>query len=170
MLDLFLLGKCHGIIYSLLLLLGMQTQHLFSEKTCSCACMCRLPSSFSSKGSVFLCSTHHIAELKKALGLLNSLLSSYQTVCFSARKDMYRFMNTTFQTESKKKKKLATSLSQPGLIYCISSYCLFKYSNKRVYQLNECQKYQLLKYYFHFSKTEFHLRTSNFRLETSLLF
>lgn len=32
MLDLFLLGKCPGIIYGLLLLLGMQTQHLFSAK------------------------------------------------------------------------------------------------------------------------------------------
>lgn len=31
-LDLFLLGKCPSIIYGLLLLLGMQTQHLFSAK------------------------------------------------------------------------------------------------------------------------------------------
>lgn len=114
-------------------------------KTCSCACMCRLRSRFSSKGSVFFCSTHHRTELKKALGLLNSLPSSYQIVCFSARKDMCRFMNTAFQTEStKKKKKLATSLSQSGLIYYISFYCLFKYSRKHVYQLKVCQKYQLL--------------------------
>lgn len=68
-------------------------------------------------------------------------MASYQIVCFSARKDMYRFMNTAFQSERREKKELATS--QSGLIYSIFSYCLFKYSRKRVYQLKVCQKQQL---------------------------
>jgi len=67
--------------------------------------MCRLCSPSPSKGSVFPCSTQHITELKKALGLLSSLMASYQIVCFSARKDMYRFMNTAFQSERREKKK-----------------------------------------------------------------
>lgn len=123
-------------------------------KTCSHACMCRLPSSFSSKGSVFLCSTHHIAELKKALVFLNSLLSYYQIVCFSAGEDMFRLMNIPFQYKSKKKTHLATSLRQSGFIYSISSYCFFRYGRRGVYPLKECQKYQLFIYCFHFPELE----------------
>lgn len=123
--------------------------------------MCRLCSRSPSKGSVFLCSTQHITELKKALGLLNSLTVSYQIVCFSARKDMYRFINTAFQSE--RNKELATS--QSALIHSIFSYCLFKYSRKHVYQLKVCHKHQLFIEYLRFSKPislqEFWFQTGN---------